>query len=402
MNEQVNEVEKWISNTSGTGWFWYVKRLAGNDTLLTESHQAGPYIPKKVIFDLFPQLEKSIEPNPRGAIPVVVDSHNSPERVVKFIWYNKAKDECRITGWGGKSSPILDPDSTGSLCVFAFHKNSNDCADGFRIWLCTSEKEEEVFEKHIGSIDPGFWLYLSRKDYIELSSSETDFDPCVLDHINIQEKWGEVFPSGQQIIEQVLALTIGQIEGNSDKRLLLRRKCEFTLFKSIENAHFLPRVQDGFLNIDEFVEFANSLLQSRKSRAGRSLELQTKSIFFEEGLTCFAHDKPIEGNKRPDFLFPGVDEYENDLYPESKLRMLAAKTTCKDRWRQVCSEADRIRYKHLLTLQEGVSLNQFKEMEESGILLVVPSPLQEKFHDSIRPKLISLDHFIGETKSLCC
>ena len=47
--------------------------------------------------------------------------------------------------------------------------------------------------------------------------------------------------------------------------------------------------------------------------------------------------------------------------------MLAAKTTCKDRWRQIINEADRIKLKHLITLQEGVSEAQFREMQEAGV-----------------------------------
>ena len=42
--------------------------------------------------------------------------------------------------------------------------------------------------------------------------------------------------------------------------------------------------------------------------------------------------------------------------------MLAAKTSCKDRWRQVLAEADRIRTKHLLTLEPAISKIQTAEM----------------------------------------
>ena len=39
----------------------------------------------------------------------------------------------------------------------------------------------------------------------------------------------------------------------------------------------------------------------------------------------------------------------------TRSRMLAAKTTCHDRWRQLIDTAGPIPVKHLLTLQEGVS-----------------------------------------------
>ncbi len=102
----------------------------------------------------------------------------------------------------------------------------------------------------------------------------------------------------------------------------------------------------------------------------------------------------------PDFIFPSVEAYQDDSFPEHNLRMLAAKTTCKDRWRQVINEANRIEQKHLLTLQEGVSLNQFHEMVDEGIKLVVPISLHRKYHKDIRNHIVGFDDFIRETKAL--
>jgi len=82
------------------------------------------------------------------------------------------------------------------------------------------------------------------------------------------------------------------------------------------------------------------------------------------------------------------------------MRLLAVKTTMKDRWRQVLNEAERIPVKHLLTLQEGVSLTQFREMTETGVKLVVPKPIIESYHENIRPHLMTLDAFIGEVRGL--
>lgn len=101
------------------------------------------------------------------------------------------------------------------------------------------------------------------------------------------------------------------------------------------------------------MERAHSILQRRKSRAGRSLELHTRQIFVEERLRegeHFSYQPESEPNKSPDFLFPSEAAYKDASFPASKLRMLAVKTTCKDRWRQVVKEVDRIPTKHLLTL----------------------------------------------------
>jgi hypothetical protein len=80
--------------------------------------------------------------------------------------------------------------------------------------------------------------------------------------------------------------------------------------------------------------------------------------------------------------------------------MLAVKTTCKDRWRQILNEASRIPRKHLLTLQEGVSEGQYAEMEEAQVVLVVPAPLHDKYPRSVRSRLLTLQDFVDHVRAL--
>ncbi|MEN8488744.1 type II restriction endonuclease, partial [Escherichia coli] len=107
-----------------------------------------------------------------------------------------------------------------------------------------------------------------------------------------------------------------------------------------------------------------------------------------------------EGNKKPDFLFPSAGAYHDTEFPVENLRMLAVKTTCKDRWRQILNEADKIHQVHLFTLQEGVSLAQYREMRESGVRLVVPSSLHKKYPEAVRAELMTLGAFIAELTEL--
>lgn len=165
----------------------------------------------------------------------------------------------------------------------------------------------------------------------------------------------------------------------------------------------MPRITAGFTTVDDFVARAQSILQRRKSRSGRSLELHTRQILIEERLRegeHFSYQPESELNKSPDFLFPSEAAYQDASFPADKLRMLAVKTTCKDRWRQIVKEADRVPLKHLLTLQEGVSENQFAEMIGAGVQLVVPSLLTKKFPKSVQPHLQSLESFIGDVRLL--
>ena len=59
--------------------------------------------------------------------------------------------------------------------------------------------------------------------------------------------------------------------------------------------------------------------------------------------------------------------------------MLGAKTTIKERWRQVLDEADRIEDKHLITLEPAVSEDYTRAMAKDRLNLVVPRPLFDTY-----------------------
>jgi len=54
----------------------------------------------------------------------------------------------------------------------------------------------------------------------------------------------------------------------------------------------------------------------------------------------------------------------------------------------------------VLTLQEGVSEGQFKEMGEAGIILVVPVALHDSYPAAVRPHLVAFESFIGDIRLL--
>ena len=115
----------------------------------------------------------------------------------------------------------------------------------------------------------------------------------------------------------------------------------------------------------------------------------------------FSYQAESDTGQKPDFIFPSQVAYRNSAFPSSALRMLAVKTTCKDRWRQILDEAARIPLKHLLTLQRGVSLPQLRQMTASGVVLVVPAPLHRDYPPEVRGELVSLERCIRETKAIC-
>src|SRR5690606_41593570 len=85
----------------------------------------------------------------------------------------------------------------------------------------------------------------------------------------------------------------------SDSHLIGWIEAEYQLFKTIENHLYGERIKVPFESVEELVEFANIILNRRKSRAGRSLEHHLSEIFRISELS-FSAQGVTEGNKRPD------------------------------------------------------------------------------------------------------
>lgn len=395
-DKRLSDLREWLVTVSGNDWRLVAKILSGNDTLANAAHQAGPYIPKNIIFDLFPSIRRSSDTNPRKVFSAFIDSHGVGTEPTA-IWYNNlTRNEARITGWGGSRSPLLDPEATGSLVAFAFRAKGHGDAEECRVWLCSSPSEEEVLLDYAGPVEAREIAYVRGP---APDPSALRDRPCSLSPEELNPRWLLDFPTTADVVAMTIARLPSATQRPIDERLLARRECEFELFRSIEQAAVLPRIKEGFGSVDIFVEYANAVTNRRKSRSGASLGLQASVVFTEEKLP-FSYDSISEERKRPDFLFPSAEAYHASL-DGTGVRMLAAKTTCKDRWRQILNEADKLPRKYLLTLQPGLSLNQFEEMKAAGVTLVVPGPLHQTYPRTVRPELLDLATFVEETKAQC-
>nr|WP_246404191.1 type II restriction endonuclease [Novosphingobium sediminicola] len=170
------------------------------------------------------------------------------------------------------------------------------------------------------------------------------------------------------------------------------------MFRQLERRIVAKRINDGFnsnghADVDGFIAFSLSVQNRRKARVGHALENHLEAIFKAHSIR-YARGAQTENRNKPDFLFPGQDEYRNFAYPAADLTMLGAKSTVKDRWRQVLSEADRIETKHLLTLEPAISENQTNEMQARLLQLVVPTPLHQTYKENQRAWILGLEDFI--------
>jgi hypothetical protein len=173
---------------------------------------------------------------------------------------------------------------------------------------------------------------------------------------------------------------------------------EEALFRRLERRAVMTRLEQGFgsgesLDVDGFLYFSLQVQNRRKSRMGRAFENHLQAVFSAFRVTFEAQAVTEHGNT-VDFLFPGSAEYHNADFPTDALTMLAAKSTCKDRWRQVLPEARRISRKHLITLEPAISVAQTTQMQAEQLQLVVPSPIQASYSTVQRDELLSLSDFL--------
>lgn len=180
-----------------------------------------------------------------------------------------------------------------------------------------------------------------------------------------------------------------------DDVLMAWMEREEILFRTLEKHFVAERLTQGFDgDVDSFMAFSLSVQNRRKSRAGLALENHLEVLFTECDIR-FSRTAKTENKSKPDFLFPSGDDYHNTNFPTDRLTMLGVKSTCKDRWRQVLAEADRITHKHLLTLEAAISVNQTDEMNAKNLQLILPRRLHETYTDSQKTWLMDILTFTG-------
>ncbi len=232
---------------------------------------------------------------------------------------------------------------------------------------------------------------------IETEEPETDRLDRIL------EPFGDAFPKTEKFSEEARkALPEINPQDDPDAALLAWIDQEKKLFRHMERRVVSGRLRAGFLvgkvvDVDGFVKYSLRVQNRRKSRAGHALEHHLAEIFRVFALK-YDRQAVTEHKAKPDFLFPGAGEYHDKKFPATGLSMLGVKSTCKDRWRQVLSEAARIPDKHLLTLEPGISENQTNEMQANRLQLVLPRELHCTCSVAQRAWLMDIHEFIGQIR----
>lgn len=390
------EIAEQAVKSSFAGIMAFCKFLSANDTGLTGAHQAGIYIPKEACAILFDTFTYEIRPrgtNQKKNIAIIWQDGRRTNSIATY-YGRGTRDEFRITVFG-REFPYLNPEYTGALFVLVQGGREN-----YQAFVLNDEDDINYFLDAYGISPVGTGRLLERPGVRAETSEDSLIRECV-----------EIFPPGFPSAA-VMAQTARQIEDNirdhaeyirtnPDAKLLSWTDTEYRLFRSLEDFRYGDKLKQGFQSVEDFVAFANEVLNRRKSRAGKSLEHHLAAIFYGNGL-AFDVQPQTEGRKRPDFIFPSEEAYHDSRFDSDRLVILAAKTTCKDRWRQILSEAGRMRGKQifLCTLQQGMSPAQMEEMEAEHVTLVVPQKYIAIYPPEKRDYIWTLAKFIDHVRTL--
>ncbi|MCI6802471.1 MAG: type II restriction endonuclease [Prevotellaceae bacterium] len=359
--------------------------ITGNDTGTTGSHQAGFYIPKCASELLFDEPGRKGE-NKEKTVLIKWQNDFTTESCMKYYGQG-TRNEYRITRFG-RGFPFLQDDNVGDLLIIAkfteedyagYVLNFDEDIDEFFATFNLAPDETNQLIDVAGIVKPDEKIALLLQEFTGRFNSFPETR-------QMAQGARDCFNKAYNIADKTL-------KDKPDEILLSWVDTEYRLFKCMEEKVYADAVNRPFGSIDAFVQMANEVLNRRKSRAGKSLEHHLADIFAINKLV-FEEQAVTEDNKKPDFLFPNGKCYHDLLFPADNLIVLGAKTTCKDRWRQVLTEADRVNIKFLFTLQQGISKNQLKEMHDSHLKLVVPHKYITSFPQEYQSELFDLAGFI--------
>ncbi|CUR57290.1 putative restriction endonuclease type II, EcoRII-like [metagenome] len=371
----------------------YFKVISANDLGLTGSHQKGFYL-SKMCWEYFTPQPPVNGINSEYSVSVDWDNGQSTASAVK--WYGReTRSEYRLTRFNRiRGFYALLPEALGSVLCLIRVRDAR-----FRAFVISSDDDIEYLASSFGfNLALRGWAILDATNPEQ--DRETQAQACQSSRIaELVPRLGQ-FPDTRQmsLLAQQVVDDCRGTEQSPDARILSLVAAEYELFRAIEGELHREQITGGFEGVDEFLILAQTITQRRKSRAGRSLELHVESILRDAQLE-FQSQPQLDGTQ-PDLILPSATAYYEASDPDRQVMVVAVKTTCRDRWRQVLEEAPRVSVRYLLTLQRGISSSQMRAIADAGIQLVVPQPLQEAYASEDRERMISVSEFLEMARGL--
>lgn len=373
------------ARASGVAFF---KTLSANDVGVTKSHQSGFHIGIGAAHLFTPQpVEKGV--NHEHPIRIRWTDGTVTNSTVK--WYGKeSRREYRITNFNRIPKFFYRrPERLGGVLAMIQEDEG--------LWIAhvldDSVDVESVMAALGLSLDGASWtIFLGAEGSI---SSDEVTSNCEAVRIHELTERLDAFPATRRMSElavEVIDLCGSARGADTDSQLLHRIRVEYALFRRLEERLISEELSNGFTGIEDFLKLAQSVLQRRKSRAGKALEWHLTDLMSNAGVSFEA--QPELDKTNPDFVIPSAAAYYDVAGQKSDAMVVSVKTTCKDRWRQVLAEAPRAKARYLITLQQGISQNQMREIHGAGVRLVVPAKYHEAYAPEDRVQLLTISRFL--------
>jgi type II restriction enzyme len=366
-----------------------LKYISPNDLGITGGHQKGFYLSRKS-WQYFTPFEPTKGINHNHNVTVDWYFGTQTQSIVK--WYGTGtRSEYRLTGFDRiRNFEALRPEKLGSLLILV-----PEALDHFYGYILEIDEDIETYQAYLGIEVINRWAVYDANQTQE--SEEDCLERRFVAFVQNINDFPPTIDFAQESKRALIECAADFMNHKTDKQLSMLVETEYALFRAVERKVYQPFLLKLFASIDEFLVTAQTVLQRRKARAGKSLEHHVAYLLESSGIP-FDQQANVDDTK-PDIIIPSAAAYNDKSWPDHKLFVLGIKTTCKDRWRQVTKEAPRIQHKHLLTLQEGISTNQMQEIAKANITLVVPEDRHSHFTSEGKKRLLSVELFIRHVKT---
>ena len=393
----------------------FVKKLSRNDRSWSwdtgGTHQAGVYIPAaERDGGFFPNLSRKLRSPGENEIREVFFETYWPqaEQTLKsrLVHYTSKGEETHLTRLPKAAFKSLTP---ASFLVIAGIRNSPS-KQVFQCMTVDSSTDEAVFLTDVLALDPDFicGVISPAKEEAARREKQLTFLERVLQAFykgRIVEFAREFANIPDPLVLAEMARTIYcdrhglpnlnpfTLSAPGDAVREISRGVEWELFKDFQlKARSLQLVEmivgrdpknvsidgvirsivEGYQEIDALLLSAS---QQRKARAGASFENHIERLLID-GMIPFDKQAVLAAMRRPDFILPSLKLLGRTDRKLGEVLVLSAKTTLRERWKQVQSEIMNCNL-FLATVDENIAGNAIEDMASLGIVLVVPEKLKK-------------------------
>ena len=389
-------------STNDRGWSWEARI----------TNQAGPYVPpKERDSGFFPPLSAKIREEGEAEIREVFFLTEWPQvrpekRKTRLVHYTSKGPETHLTR--------VPKEAFGSLAPASFLVMGRiEPADSEAFYRCltidSTSDDVDILSERL-SIDPDFFF----SEIIQPAQREAAIQERQLTFLELVLK---AFRDGQLVsfaaahamlpdpaVLAVMArdsflgkhgmpdLNPFKLDRPGDAVREISRGIEWALFKdfqlkarSLELVNLIVGDDPTSASVEKVITslvsqyqridaILLSASQQRKSRAGSSFESHIEQLLID-GRVPFEKQVVLMALKRPDFILPSLTLFRDKERAKEDVLILSAKTTLRERWKQVQSEMINCDL-FLATVDENVAGNAIEEMASIGITLVVPESLK--------------------------